>query len=363
MSYLDDDDGETILVGSSLELEQRLDEPIPSRSVRVGSASFPVEDSDSSMHTFDIKKSPVSLATWREHEAYTGKALRKLPLKSPTSNGPPAVSATRNLDSMPPPPPPPQSQPELPMNLEDAIKGALQGLDTHVGAFAGFLQDTSNTLRTAAENTREAEVSAIGGILEGFQGIFSEVGKVGKAMVEAFDAEAFARMPCVPQAVVEESNIQTLATEKRAVEESSNINVVPILRTADNVLASASPPVQAVEPSSSATRPAISSKDSFEQYDALRKLGTLFQNCEEAHPNSFAHARAGEPASYLEGTSEKAPNAPFAPFVPFAAYASLKDPWKISSEKRPDRDIGCQYCEMKKVCSISLEYFERPELL
>src|SRR5205085_1940806 len=99
----------------------------------------------------------ASLATWRAHESYTSKALCQSPLKWPGPADPPARPPNTILDSMQPSPAP-QSQTDCPVSVEDAIKGALQGLESHVEAFAAFLLETSRTLRTVAENTREADV-------------------------------------------------------------------------------------------------------------------------------------------------------------------------------------------------------------
>ena len=186
LTYLDEDDGETILVGSSFELQQRLDEPHPMHSA----ASIPTppsqQEADNAMHTFDIQPSLVSLATWREHDAYSSKVLRRNP---PTLPQVPACSGPL----APSPPPAPSAAPhqqDQPESLENAVAGALQGLESHVGTFADFLQTASTALRAGAKQAREADVSAVELVLDGFRGIIGEVGKVGKAMIKAFDAGA-----------------------------------------------------------------------------------------------------------------------------------------------------------------------------
>jgi hypothetical protein len=369
LSYLDDDDGETILVGSSLELEQRLDEPIASHTVRKGSTSTPVGATDAFLHTFDIKKSSASLATWREHEAYTSKALRKAPLKPPSSSDPLAISTITNCDSMPPPA---HSQPDQPVSIEDAIKGALQGLETHVGAFAVFLQDTSNTLRTVAENTREADVSAIGGIIDGFRGIFTEVGKVGKAMVEAFDAEPFAHPPSVSQTVVEDPAVKKPGSAMREVEVQSNRGNVPVTGQYNNVLASGATLAEAdstarptVAPKllahgranatvSPAEAPSVDALNApFTEQDALIRLyPTSSERHKEVDTSLSSHNRTTGSAACDERYSTEATNAPNAPF---AAYASLKDPWKINSDQSRSRFLACNHCQKNKVCTLYVQ--------
>ncbi|KAL2835001.1 hypothetical protein BDW59DRAFT_136957 [Aspergillus cavernicola] len=61
LTYLDDDDGETITVGSSLELTQRLDEPAP-RITDVGSLE--------PMHLFDIRQSNSVTDLWKRFEQH-----------------------------------------------------------------------------------------------------------------------------------------------------------------------------------------------------------------------------------------------------------------------------------------------------
>jgi RNA recognition motif-containing protein len=435
------------LVGSSLELEQRLDEPISSHLTYVASASSLMEDAISPMHTFDIKKTPTSLATWREHEANTSKALFKASLKSPSPSSPPAIltshdrtcqlsdtlfvanlsfdtredtvskafskygtvvevrlptdrdtgnykgfgyvtfssvneakAALENMQgakingqacrldfsqpssSNAPTTRPPfgsavQFQPDLPVSLEDAIKGALQGLETQVGAFAGFLQDASNTLRTVAETTKEADASAIGGILDGFKGIFSEVAKVGKAMVEAFDAEAFARSPSVSPAVAKDSINKKPTIEGREAKPLSDSNVVPTIGQRENTLATPPSLAKASKPSPLSTKPPKLSRLPITDHETLKRPATLVDKLEEVRGGLSVHARTSEAASYADELSEKEPTAPF------AAYASLKDPWNISPPKRPGQDVGCNYCQVRKVVALVFDRFKLVELL
>ncbi|KAI9929214.1 hypothetical protein ASPWEDRAFT_354198 [Aspergillus wentii DTO 134E9] len=62
LTYADDDDGELITVGSSLELSQRLDEPIDVPSQ---------EDSHEPMHIFDIRRSNSVTELWKKYEYRT----------------------------------------------------------------------------------------------------------------------------------------------------------------------------------------------------------------------------------------------------------------------------------------------------
>ncbi|OQE28379.1 hypothetical protein PENSTE_c003G07005 [Penicillium steckii] len=62
LSYLDDDDGDKIEVGSSLELSQRLDEPVDIESIP-GSENEP-----NPMHLFDIRRSNSVTELWKRFE-------------------------------------------------------------------------------------------------------------------------------------------------------------------------------------------------------------------------------------------------------------------------------------------------------
>ncbi|KAG2024902.1 hypothetical protein GB937_003602 [Aspergillus fischeri] len=66
LTYVDDDDGETITVGSSLELSQRLDEPIYDMPIQ----SNPTQDSaiPETMHIFDIRRSNSVTELWKRFE-------------------------------------------------------------------------------------------------------------------------------------------------------------------------------------------------------------------------------------------------------------------------------------------------------
>ncbi|KAL1959786.1 hypothetical protein VTO42DRAFT_931 [Malbranchea cinnamomea] len=73
LSYVDEDDGETITVGSSLELAQRLDEPIPHWLLSAQSAVGTLNGGDDPdpMHIFDIRRTPAVLKIWRDLHSRT----------------------------------------------------------------------------------------------------------------------------------------------------------------------------------------------------------------------------------------------------------------------------------------------------
>ncbi|KAK2808380.1 hypothetical protein FQN50_004765 [Emmonsiellopsis sp. PD_5] len=76
LSYMDDDDGDVITVGSSFELTQQLSEPhwekVPNTRVR------PTYDpaSETPMHIFDIRRSESVLGVWRDFENRTSERSR-----------------------------------------------------------------------------------------------------------------------------------------------------------------------------------------------------------------------------------------------------------------------------------------------
>jgi hypothetical protein len=81
-------------------------------------------------------------------------------------------------------------------------------------------------------------------------------------------------------------------------------------------------------------------------HKVVKKAGTFVEKLKEVRGGSSVQARASEAASYADEPSEKESSAPF------AAYASLKDPWNIKPPKRPDEDVGCNYCQIRKVVAL-----------
>lgn len=311
------------MVGSSLELQQRLDEPVPGQSTMNGSHSTQLDEVSNSLHTFDIQHSSASLATWREHEAYSSKMLRK-PSSStlPETAEHPASFASVAKDSTPPHPVPAVLQ-DSPVSAQEAITGALQGLETHVGAFAEFLQDTSNALRAVAEATREADASAVQGILDGFKGIFGEVAKVGRAMIEAFDPESFAATQIATPVTVQRST--TCTAEKETKREASDVPAPHHDALFPHEPLSLAPVPQVAPPQVPlhTTDPIVGIRTSFSRPTDLNELSSSTR----AQPSS----------------SE----------APFAAYAHLRDPWNLNSGRRPGsfsaNEVACDYCRRRKV--------------
>lgn len=78
LTYIDDDDGELITVGSSIELSERLDEPVnpPSQLAMARESTSPALVESSEMHLFDIRRSNSVTELWKKFEdpAYSQSA-------------------------------------------------------------------------------------------------------------------------------------------------------------------------------------------------------------------------------------------------------------------------------------------------
>ncbi|KAJ5989374.1 hypothetical protein N7481_004584 [Penicillium waksmanii] len=76
LSYLDDDDGDNIEVGSSLELSQRLDEPVKIEAIQIS------RDEPTPMHLFDIRRSNSITELWKRFEKQASDTLETGEVKS-----------------------------------------------------------------------------------------------------------------------------------------------------------------------------------------------------------------------------------------------------------------------------------------
>src|SRR6202012_3832737 len=203
------------------------DEPI-SRSAYNARSSVPawpaftnaMEEKQNKMHIFDIRHTSGSLAVWRDHEAYSSKALRKkdtsLSPSGSSSTSPSTAALTTSglqsttntsagqsgqdqdnlsaalsqlsiackptaLDKVPDNPSSEASvthlaQEATPISLDDALNDVFAGLQSHLGPLADFLESTANGLRKIAEKTREADATPVETVLTGFKNIITEVG-------------------------------------------------------------------------------------------------------------------------------------------------------------------------------------------
>jgi hypothetical protein len=248
LRYLDEDDGETITVGSGFELGQRLEDPIPRHKATILDDDQEKDDYiPQHLHTFEIERTSHSVAAWMDHEAYSSKSLRSLSLSSTNSaqgrswtDEPrlgghlrvhqPVESLQSSLEPTLLSSEPsngteldmyeegynqqapctlsvaietgddlqifggllPASETEATVTVDKIVSSAVEGiashLDSHIDTLADFLQNTSKALRVVAEKTRESDTSAVEGILSGFNAIFGEVGKLAKAVLETAEA-------------------------------------------------------------------------------------------------------------------------------------------------------------------------------
>lgn len=213
--YLDDDDGELITVGSSLELSQRLEEPVPKyiRELR--------DPADGKLvHVFDINHTTAGLLEWRDHEAYSSKHFNSL--SSPFHGSQIGIDLpSKHLNSN-------VTYPSLPISHdEDCTTGLdisalqvepsdlsqkkdigeafnlLDGIEQHLSGLANVLQIAANTLQKAADKTKETDSSVIEDILKGVKGILTEVG--------AFGVEAFKELGSEINTAIDEQSASTSA--------------------------------------------------------------------------------------------------------------------------------------------------------
>lgn len=218
--YLDDDDGELITVGSSLELTQRLQEPVLKYSRGNFSEAHNPHDGKL-VHVFDIKHSSGSLAQWKSHEVYSSKPL-SAPQSQPSNSTniadthPPTMldcpfypTYQRPMFSpIPPEPVSPVSQPiqeKEPAVATEAVK-ILDGLGEHLTGLASVLQIAATTFQKAADKTRETDTSVVEDILKGVKDILTEVGSFGAAAFDELNRGAIASS----------SNTSTISSEDQS---------------------------------------------------------------------------------------------------------------------------------------------------
>lgn len=222
LSYVDDDDGETITVGTSFELGQRLDEP--ARHSTLTSPSRGGEpDEFKKMHIFDIQHTNRSLAIWKDHERHTSGRLKSgdgsyagpgntsqdgyvlfplniLATKPKVNNmlpGPSDSNSTAtskditadhsNSDTAAPAGP--SCSPGLSKDgdfsaqLDKVAMDMFGCVESQLGPLANFLDMTADGLRKLAETTAKSDSTAMKDVLSGFKGILTEVGGIGLGFV------------------------------------------------------------------------------------------------------------------------------------------------------------------------------------
>jgi len=240
--YLDDDDGELITVGSSLELSQRLEEPVPRYGKgNISEIRHPADGQI--MHVFDIKHSMASLAEWRHHRVYWDKTLRPRPRSSspsPSLDGaspiPIHYTSCPPLDSLQQASASPKPIRGLPsaISVEDPKKdkenattepedrqspetvNILDGIEEHLSGLASVLQLAANTLQKAADKTRESDSSLVGDILNGVKAILTDVGSFGLEAFKELGTEAAA----LATELEEQTPVETTASDAEEVPSS-----------------------------------------------------------------------------------------------------------------------------------------------
>lgn len=263
LMYLDEDDGETVHVGSGLELEQRLDEPVPTRRLaRRMTNSVPHSPSgDQKIHLFDIQRTANNLQVWRDHAAYSSKTLRDSPSPVPlqstelvqpgqssrtvAENVPTALSFTVPTAAVSPCSDSEPARASVPSrtdtssdvlkDIDNVLQTACQGLESHIGGFAAFLDLTAGALRTAAEKTREADTTPVENFLSGMKNVLVEAGQMGVELLRELDTES--RTPSRSRSAEAGSVKETAAPQSpHTVSESESLSKRVSFNTLESIM-------------------------------------------------------------------------------------------------------------------------------
>lgn len=234
LTYMDDDDGEVVTVGSALELEQRLDEPAKHSTVPVPTTLKTTSTSDTAedrmMHIFDIRHENKKVSKWQDIQKSTRQTMKNFADRELGSTSSQAQVALY-LDSILPQPPQaafhaPEAEsssntssahsehaPQEPQidqvttssamsehvtnsampterklsqpseltstELDRAMGEMFKDLGSHLGPVADFLESTARSLRRIAEKSANADASPVEDVLSGFKEILSDVGQLG----------------------------------------------------------------------------------------------------------------------------------------------------------------------------------------
>jgi hypothetical protein len=209
LRYLDLDDGEQVTVGSGLELQQRLEDPVPSPRHSLVPRDKTSTDEEK-MHTFDIERTAENLTVWRDHAAYSSKDMRRSSESTQVTETP-AVQTSNDKGSEPSPArakvtiawpekhirgvPPQAPSPNILKNIDDVLLHACKGLESHIDGFASFLDLTAHVLRTAAQKTREADTTPIESFLGGMKDVLLEAGQMGAELFREINDTKAAGQP------------------------------------------------------------------------------------------------------------------------------------------------------------------------
>jgi hypothetical protein len=99
----------------------------------------------------------------------------------------------------------------------DVLRTACRGLETHIDAFAGFLDLTAAALQAAAQKTREADTTPIENLLTGLKNVLVEVGQVGMEVLQEFEPKSPQQSPAIPQD--QSASTQAASSSQTAAEE------------------------------------------------------------------------------------------------------------------------------------------------
>lgn len=228
LTYVDEDDGETITVGSGLELEQRLEEPAARAAARVSSFRHScacAQFDDQEVHLFNIKHTPKNVTVWKEHECCSSKSQGRrtdcssrlstafgvrttnfvpdeenhlelssavmhpeLPLRK-LLNPDFSKSTPRHEEESIEKSKTPITSSAIPAEYEARFTHGLEAMEKPLGMFADLLDSTAEILCKTAQKTRKADSSPIETFLGGMKNIITEVGQLGLEVLQAIEED------------------------------------------------------------------------------------------------------------------------------------------------------------------------------
>ncbi|KAJ5574161.1 uncharacterized protein N7459_008588 [Penicillium hispanicum] len=153
LTYLDDDDGDQITVGSSLELSQRLDEPL-GIDARLGSIQLS-QNEPNPMHIFDIRRSNSVTELWKRFEATVdnGPMIQKERHNDPATLEP-TVDSPEHEESHP------SGITTATLASADEPQPFMAAFEAELANILGSAEETSESEATQPESSRAAESSA-----------------------------------------------------------------------------------------------------------------------------------------------------------------------------------------------------------
>lgn len=201
LRYIDDDDGELVMIGSVYELEEKLQEEVKSDATSVRN---PLDGE--LVHVFDIARSRASLARWRDYQGRSSEYFSSQMQSSRLTQD--AEGKHKDFESLEQP----HAEQVLTGNQSDDSAAVIAdkivtGLEFHLDGLASILHGAADTLQKAAQRTRDTDTSIVEDILTGVRGIFTEVGALGNDLLKTLDPDEVDAAVCPESGPVDRSQI------------------------------------------------------------------------------------------------------------------------------------------------------------